>query len=58
MPMHKDVKVIDLTAWRAAHRPLAADACRWSEAVEAVAEANLRVWFAWQRNFIRFALGV
>ena len=51
MPMHKDVKVIDLTAWRAAHRPLAADACRWSE-------ANLRVWFAWQRNFIRFALGV
>lgn len=50
--------VIDLAAWRAAARPVSRNACDWSEAFETVTQANLTVWFAWQRNFIRFAYGV
>lgn len=49
-------KVTDLARRRAMHARPINDACRWSEAFETVATANLRVFFAWQRMMLR-ALG-
>lgn len=55
--------VTKLGAWRAAHsRPVVIDCCRWSQAVEAVARANLDAWFTltflWPRILLRSAFGV
>lgn len=50
--------VTDLSAYRAAARPVAAEACRWSEAVESITASNLRILFAWQRLALRAWLGV
>ncbi len=49
-------QITDLAAWKAAHARPIADACRWSEAVETLWLANLRIGFAWQRTLLR-ALG-
>ncbi len=35
-----------------------ADACRWSEAIELVAQNNLRICFAWQRMVLRSIWGL
>jgi hypothetical protein len=45
--------VIHLAAYRAALRPAAAQACRWSEAVESITASNLRIACAWQRTLLR-----
>lgn len=50
--------VTDLSAYRAAARPVAAHACRWTEAIESITASNLRIVFAWQRLAIRAVLGV
>jgi len=50
--------VIQLAAYRAALRPAAAHACRWSEALESVTASNLRIAFAWQRIVLRALWGV
>lgn len=41
-----------------AQRPGVSQVCRWSEAVETIALANLRLCFAWQRTWLRAAWGV
>lgn len=38
-------------------QPAISDACRWSEAIETVTAANLKIGFAWQRQILRFMLG-
>ena len=55
--------VTDLGKWKAAHsRPVVIDYCRWSQAVETVARANLDAWFTltflWPRILLRSAFGV
>ncbi|MDQ5904145.1 MAG: hypothetical protein QG672_1738 [Pseudomonadota bacterium] len=55
--------VTKLDVWRAAHsRPVVIDYCRWSQAVETVARANLDAWFTltflWPRILLRSAFGV
>lgn len=46
-------KITDLAAWKAARVKPVADACRLSEAAEAVLATNLRILFAWQRVALR-----
>jgi hypothetical protein len=41
----------------AVRRAPAADACRWSEAHQTIAESNLRIAFAFQRMWIRLLVG-
>lgn len=57
-----NAKITDLAHWRATHRQPVIDACRWSEAVEAVTRASLQAWmtltFMWPRILLRTALGV
>lgn len=55
--------VTELAKWKAAHsRPVVLDYCRWSEAVETVARANLNAWFTlafmWPRILLRTVAGV
>lgn len=57
-----NAKITDLTAWRATHARPINDVCRWSEAVETVARANMQAWmtvtFLWPRILLRSAFGV
>ena len=46
-------KITDMAAWKASDGKPVADACRWSEAVEAVLATNLRILFALQRVALR-----
>jgi len=46
-------KITDIAAWRAAHARPINDACRWSQAFEAVTAIHLRLLFAWQRTILR-----
>lgn len=55
--------VTDIARWKAEHsRPVVIDYCRWSEAAQIVAEANLRVflttYFVWPRVMLRTCFGV
>ena len=55
--------VTDIAHWKAAHsRPLVIDYCRWNEAAEKIARANLSAWmtlaFIWPRVLVRSMFGV
>ena len=55
--------VTDLARWKAAHsRPVVIDYCRWNEAVESIARANMDMWltttFIWPRILLRTVMGV
>ena len=55
--------VTDLAKWKAAHsRPVVIDCCRWSQALESIARANLDAYttmtFIWPRVLLRTAFGI
>ena len=55
--------VTDLARWKAAHsRPLVIDYCRWNQALESIARANLDAYitmtFIWPRVLLRTAFGI
>lgn len=55
--------VTDLAKWKAAHsRPVVIDYCRWSQALESIARANLDAYitltFIWPRVLLRTTFGI
>lgn len=51
-------KITDLARYRAIRQYPVTDACRWLDAWQLVAEANLRAAFAWQRTCLRALTGL
>ena len=55
--------VTDLAKWKASHsRPVVIDYCRWSQALESIARANLDAYitmtFIWPRVLLRITFGI
>ena len=55
--------VTKLDDWKASHsRPVVIDNCRWNDAVESIARANMDMWltttFIWPRILLRTFTGI